>query len=74
MSDINEQTRAIFRSILRDIQVELGDEFDQNFERQAFFSQAWARRKSPTRPGGHILVDTGGLLRSLMLATHIPSN
>ena len=58
MSDINEQTRAIFRSILRDIQVELGDEFDQNFERQAFFSQAWARRKSPTRPGGHILVDT----------------
>ena len=41
MSDINEQTRAIFRSILRDIQVELGDEFDQNFERQAFFSHAW---------------------------------
>lgn len=65
MSDINEQTRAIFRSILRDIQVELGDEFDQNFERQAFFSQAWARRKSPTRPGGHILVDTGGLRRSV---------
>lgn len=65
MSDIDRQTRAIFQSILRDIQVELGDEFDQNFERQAFFSLAWARRKSPTRPGGHILVDSGDLRRSV---------
>ena len=65
MSDINRQVRTIFRSILRDIQVELGDEFDRNFERQAFFSQAWSRRKSPTRPGGHLLVDTGGLRRSV---------
>ena len=45
--------------------MELGDEFDKNFERQAFFSEAWARRKSPTRPGGHILVDTGQLRRSI---------
>lgn len=65
MSDLDRQTRAIFQSILRDIQVELGDEFDQNFERQAFFSQAWQRRKSPTRPGGLILVDSGGLRRSV---------
>ena len=65
MSDLDQQTRAIFRNILRDIQVELGDEFDQNFERQAFFSQAWQRRKNPTRPGGLILVDSGGLRRSV---------
>lgn len=65
MNDIDWQTRAIFRSILRDIKVELGDEFDRNFEREAFFSQSWARRKSPTRPGGHILVDTGALRRSV---------
>ncbi len=65
MSDLDQQTRAIFQSILRDIQVELGDEFDQNFERQAFFSQAWQRRKSPTRPGGLILVDSGGLRQLL---------
>lgn len=65
MSDLDQQTRAIFQSILRDIQVELGDEFDQNFERQAFFSQAWQRRKSPTRPGGLILVDSGGLRQSV---------
>lgn len=65
MSDINEQVQAVFRSILRDIQVELGDEFDQNFERQAFFSEAWTRRKSPTRPGALILVDSGDLRRSV---------
>lgn len=51
--------------ILKDIKVELGDEFDKNFERQGFFSEKWARRKSPLRPGGHILVDTGALRRSV---------
>lgn len=51
--------------ILKDIRVELGDEFDRNFERQGFFSEAWARRKSPLRPGGSILVDTGKLRRSI---------
>lgn len=56
----------IIKNILRDIQVEMTDEFDRNFERQAFFSEAWQRRKSPTRPGGHILVDSGGLRRSIM--------
>lgn len=65
MSDINSQVREIFRRILKDIQVELGDEFDQNFERQAFFSEAWQRRKSPTRPGGHILVDSVALRQSI---------
>lgn len=65
MSDINGQVREVFRRILKDIQVELGGEFDENFERQAFFSQEWARRKSPTRQGGHILVDTGRLRQSI---------
>jgi phage gpG-like protein len=51
--------------ILKDIKVELGDEFDKNFERQGFFSEKWPRRKSPLRPGGHILVDTGALRRSV---------
>ena len=55
----------IIRNILRDIQVEMTDEFDRNFEREAFFSEAWQRRRSPTRPGGHILVDTGRLRQSV---------
>lgn len=66
---MNKDTKAVIRRILSDIRVELGDEFDRNFERQAFFSDAWARRKSPTRPGGTILVDTGTLRRSVKSRT-----
>ena len=69
MSGTDKNTRAVIRRILSDIRVELGDEFDRNFERQAFFSDAWARRKSPTRPGGTILVDTGMLRRSIRSRT-----
>lgn len=54
------------RRILQDIRVKLGDEFDRNFERQAFFSEAWQRRKSPLRNEGRaILTDTGALRRSI---------
>ena len=64
MTHVKEMQR-LMRSILKDIQVEFKDEFDQNFERQGFFSEAWQRRKSPTRPGGSILIDTGQLRRSV---------
>ncbi len=57
--------QKVIRNILQDIRVELNDEFDRNFERQGFFTQAWARRKSPLRPGGSILVDSGQLRRSI---------
>ena len=57
-------TRTI-KKILRDIQVELTDEFDRNFEREAFFSEACERRKSPIRADGHLLVDSGTLRRSI---------
>lgn len=66
---MGNEVQIIIKRILKDIQVELSDEFDQNFERQAFFSEAWARRKSPTRPDGHILVDTGNLRRSIQSRT-----
>lgn len=62
---MNEDVKKIVARILKDIRVEMTDEFDRNFERQAFFSEAWERRKSPTRPGGTILVDTGALRRSI---------
>lgn len=66
---MDKNTKSIIRRILSDIRVELGDEFDRNFERQAFFNDAWVRRKSPTRPGGTILVDTGTLRRSVRSRT-----
>ena len=66
---MNEEVGKIIKRILRDIQVGLSDEFDRNFERQAFFSEAWARRKSPNRPGGTLLIDTGNLRRSVRSRT-----
>ena len=61
----NSDYQKIVRRILQDIRVEMADEFDRNFERQAFFNEAWDRRKSPTRPGDRALVNTGGLRRSI---------
>lgn len=61
----DKDLQVVVRRILNDIRVELSDEFDRNFERESFFSEKWARRKSPLRPGGHILVGTGKLRRSI---------
>ncbi len=63
---MNKDVAKIIRRILKDIRVGMDDEFDRNFERQAFFSEAWARRKSPSRNEGRaILIDTGQLRRSI---------
>ena len=67
--DSGEMLRRIMRRILGDIRVEMTEEFDRNFEREAFFSERWQRRRSPTRPGGHILVETGQLRRSIRSVT-----
>ena len=63
MAEIRQELDKVVQRILKDIQVELSDEFDQNFEREAFFSERWARRKSPVHGGrsGHLLYDSGVL-------------
>lgn len=66
---MNKEVGKILSRILNDIRVEMTDEFDRNFERQSFFGEAWQRRRSPTRPGGHILVNTGRLRRSIQSRT-----
>lgn len=68
-STMNQDIQKIIRNILNDVRVELSDEFDRNFERQAFFNEAWQRRSSPTRPGGSILIDTGKLRQSISSRT-----
>lgn len=65
MGDLSE----LVKHVLDDIRVEYKDEFDQNFARQGFFNESWQRRRSPLRPGGAILVDTGSLRRSLDVKT-----
>ena len=61
----SDLVKSLKRKILKDISVEAASEFDKNFETQSFFGQAWQRHKSPTRAGKHILVDSGGLRRSI---------
>ena len=66
---MNKEVGKILSRILNDIRVEMTEEFDRNFERESFFGEAWQRRRSPTRPGGHILVNTGRLRRSIQSRT-----
>lgn len=54
------------RKIVKRIAIDLGDEFDRNFERQKFFTEPWQRRKSPVRSEGRaILTDTSRLRKSI---------
>lgn len=62
---MSDDLRKAVTHILKDIKVELGDEFGRNFERQGFFSQKWQRRKSPLRGNGHILLASGQLRKSI---------
>lgn len=55
----------LHRSILRDIKYDLDDEFDLNFQRQAFFDAPWRKRKPDIRTGGALLIDSGALRRSI---------
>lgn len=61
--------RKVVRNIISDIRVELTDEFDKNFGRQAFFNEKWQRRKSSVRDGGAVLTDTGMLRKSIFCRT-----
>ncbi len=56
--------KDIVKKILRDIKVELADEFDKNFERKGFFDQAWSPTKH-TKSTGSLMMRTGALRRSI---------
>lgn len=68
-TDINKELqKRIDRYIsktLKDIKVEAADEFDQNFNRQAFFNEKWARRKYNDDESRGLLVRSGTLRRSI---------
>ena len=52
------------KNIIRDMRVELSEEFDRNFERKAFFTKKWKKRADPNAKGS-LLVVTGTLRRSI---------
>lgn len=49
--------------ILKDIKVEMTDEFDMNFKRGAFFSEPWPAKRDGS--ASHLIL-TGKLRRSIM--------
>ena len=57
-------SQDFFYVILRDLRVELADEFDRNFERKAFFDQPWPSTKMHNRRGS-LMLRSGYLRRSL---------
>lgn len=60
------------KKILDDLRVELSDEFDRNFQRKAFFDQAWPPRKMSSTKGSLLMV-TGKLRRSIRCRTSADS-
>lgn len=54
----------IIQKLIKNIHLELDDEFDQNFERKAFFTEKWKETRTP-RSNGSLLARTGELRKSI---------
>ena len=65
MNDLQKLINDFIRKTMKDIQIEAADEFDRNFEREAFFNKAWARRKFNDDTSRGLLVQTGALRQSI---------
>lgn len=64
-AELKKRINRLVRDTLNDIKVEAADEFDRNFEREAFFNEKWARRKYNDDKSRGLLVRTGNLRRSI---------
>ena len=63
--ELEQKVKRFIRLTLKDISVELGEEFDRNFEREAFFNEQWARRKFNNDESRGLLTREGTLRRSI---------
>ena len=65
--ELEQKIKRFIRLTLKDISVKLGDEFDRNFEREAFFNDApgWARRKFNDDKSRGLLSREGTLRRTI---------
>ncbi len=61
--ELTARLRQAIRRTLTDVRVEMAEEFDRNFTRQAFFTEGWARKAHNN--GKPTLMDTGTLRRSI---------
>ena len=63
--DLQRRINLLVRETLKDIRTEALEEFDRNFEREAFFNDKWARRKYNDDESRGLLIKTGNLRRSI---------
>lgn len=65
--ELEQKVKRFIRETLQDISVKVKEEFDRNFEREAFFndSPGWARRKYNDDESRGLLTRTGALRRSI---------
>lgn len=66
MAKLNIDMAKFITQCLSDIKAELDDEFDENFKRQAFFSEKWKRRRYDDDPGRGILHKEDSLRKSII--------
>jgi phage gpG-like protein len=62
-----QQFETFFKTILKDLKVDLSDEFDKNFERKAFFDKKWQQTKWPVSKGS-LMMRTGAGRNSIASA------
>lgn len=63
--ELEQKLKRFIKLTLKDISVKLGDEFDRNFEREAFFNEKWARRKFNDDESRGLLAGEGTLRRTI---------
>lgn len=63
--ELQRRINLLVRETLKDIRTEALEEFDRNFEREAFFNDKWARRKYNDDESRGLLIKTGNLRRSI---------
>ena len=63
--EFQRRVNRLIQETLKDIKKEALEEFDRNFEREAFFNDKWARRKYNDDESRGLLIKTGNLRRSI---------
>lgn len=63
------KTKNLLQQLVKDIQVDLTQEFDRNFERKAFFNQKWSNTKHHNTRGS-LMLRTGRLRNSVNSSIH----
>lgn len=64
-NELEEKKKLLISQCLEDIKVKLSDEFDRNFEREAFFTEKWKRRRYNDDESRSMLVRSGSMRRSI---------